>query len=362
MKKFFIIFAMFLFAAATLISCSNFNNDSDKYKPGDIFIDTEKDSDKQSSSNNDGSNDFNSSNSNVETDSDLIVVPDYITIVFSTDCGISYEDMKLEIGDNYSLPIPEQFNYKFLGWYYNDNPVASSGQWDIDGDIVELSAKWEKINEDIYKIIYDFNGGEKGGKDFPTYYDSTLDEKNKINTPIRGDGYKFIGWECNDTVTYSYKIVENTVGDIFLKALWYEYEYTYQDENGIQYFLKNDNTLSVVSYVGSVKDIFIPSTYNDYTVTEIGPYAFCGFEDKLASVQISGFIRCNIANTITKISVGAFTGCDDFKVQLQQENGEPTIEEWIDELTIEERNDHVLDVINGKRPAIGWKKYVIPGA
>ena len=46
-------------------------------------------------------------------------------------------------------------------------------------------------------------------------------------------------------------------------------------------------------------------------------------------------------------------------------NGDYGIEigqKWIEELTIEERNDHVIDVINGKRPAIGWKKYVIPGA
>ena len=119
--------------------------------------------------------------------------------------------------------------------------------------------------------------------------------------------------------------------------------------------------MSVIGYVGRPTDIVIPSNYEGFVVNEIGTYAFCGFEDKLSSNQSSGFVRCDIPDTITKISTGAFFGCDDLKVQYNYKNS-MSLEEWLEQLVIEEKNDHVLDVINGKRPAIGWKKYVIPGA
>lgn len=294
-----------------------------------------------------------------DTDTNVPETPTYVTVSFNTDGGENIERIQVELGANYVLPIPVKSNCSFLGWYYNDNEVLTSGVWSIDSDEVQLLAKWETVLTDTFKIDYDFNGGKKGTGDYPSEFKST-DKKIQIGIPTKEGNYKFIGWQDGENISYYYKINEGTNRNISLKAIWYEFNYTYQDDKGYQYLLKEDDTLSIVGFVGKVSDLAIPSSYNGYTVTEIGPYAFCGYGDKIASIQSSGFIRCDIPDCVTKISIGAFEGCDDLKVQLSYKS-EMTVEEWTSNLIIEDRNNHVLDVINGKRPAIGWNKYWIPG-
>ena len=68
-----------------------------------------------------------------------------------------------------------------------------------------------------------------------------------------------------------------------------------------------------------------------------------------------------IPYTVTKISKGAFSGCDDLKVQMLQTDKAP-LNEWIENLTVEDGNDHLIDVIQSKRPAIGWGKFWLPNA
>lgn len=369
MKKINAIIAM-LFALTVmifLVSCGDTSKTSDTY-PDHIYTDTSFDTEKDSNTDKDTNINMDSSSwldsegisdSDITSDSDIIITPSFTNVWFNSNGGNEIDGIDIFLNEDYTLPTPELFNHLFLGWYYNDTLVELSGTWNIDEENVELIAKWEKINENIYQIIYDFNGGNSGGKDFISYY-TVSNSKIKINTPMRDGNFKFIGWQCGDSVSYSYSIEKNQAGDIHLKALWYEYEYTYQDSSGLQYLLKEDNTLSIVGYVGNASDIRIPSTYDNCTVTEIGEYAFCGFEDKIANLQSSGFVRCDIPDTVAKISVGAFFGCDDLKVQLYTVNS--SLEEWVEAVVIEDKNDHVLDVINGKRPAIGWKKYVIPGA
>lgn len=305
------------------------------------------------------------SNLTQDTDSDIPSTPTYVTVVFNS-VGAGYiENMQVQFGESYSLPTPTKYNNSFIGWYYGENEIASKGEWSINQPQVELIAKWKIIDPNIYCISYDFNGGEKGKGNFPLTY-NTRDGAIQIGTPIRSGNYKFIGWQANDQIAYNFNIAEGSVGDISLKALWYEYEYTYQDNNGYQYLLKDDNTLSVVGYVGAVSNLIIPSTYENYDVTEIGPYAFCGYGDRIATLQGTSFVRCDISDSITKISTGAFLGCDDLKPQLVGQNNLTTsqwkekLENWIANLEILEQNDHVLDVINGDRPAIGWKKYWKP--
>jgi hypothetical protein len=319
----------------------------------------------------DGSNDLNSGIVDTETDTDTEIdtdidsdtndseVPTYITVSFNTDGGENIESIQLELGANYILPVPVKSNCNFLGWYYNENEVLINGVWSINNNEIQLLAKWETISSDTYKIHYDFNGGQKGSGDYPSEFKST-DKKIRIGIPVREGNYKFIGWQDGENISYYYNINEGTNKNISLMAIWYDVNYTYQDDQGYQYFLKNDNTLSIVGYVGKASNLSIPSSYKEYTVTEIGPYAFCGYGDKIASIQSSGFIRCDIPDSVIKISVGAFDACDDLKVQLSYKS-EMTAEEWTSKLIIEERNNHVLDVINGKRPAIGWNKYWIPG-
>ncbi len=370
---------LIVFFLASLFSCYGTIDDSDEFP---IFgdIDTAKDSNKKPSNPNfnpvDSSTnidsdinidiDFDSSqttdtDADIDIDSEPSIEPDYSLIIFNTDGGSKIENIIIRLGEDYTLPTPSKDGYSFLGWYFGNNKIETSGKWNLDNTEIELTAKWEKNITFEFNIEYDFNGGKKGTGIFPSGYNST-DKAFQIGRPIKEGNFKFIGWQSsNGEIVFNYNVDEGSTGDISLKAIWYEYKYTYQDTKGYQYLLKNDNTLSVVGYVGNVSNLLIPSTYNEYTVTEIGPYAFCGYGDKIASIQTSGFVRCDIADTVTKIAIGAFAGCDDLKVQLSYKS-EMSIGQWTENLTIEEENNHVLDVIKGDRPAIGWKKYWKPGA
>ena len=278
---------------------------------------------------------------------------------------ITYDAVKGEIeetqqtlifGKEYTLYTPTKLGYAFDGWYIEDELVPLTGVWAISSDVT-LVGKWIPIQ---YSVTYDFNGGtaiENGA--YPKEY-NIESTKALIDVPIAKDGYKFIGWENTDGVVFYERITKGTYGNLSLKAMWYKcIEPTFQDEKGIQYYLKSDNTLSVIGYVGPVRNLFIPCEYEGYTVTEIGEYAFCGYGLRLAATQTSSFYRCDIPQTVTKISKGAFVACDDLKVQLRYDST-ITVDEWVKTLIIEERNDHVLDVIQLKRPAIGWYKYWVP--
>ncbi len=388
MKKRIVLISLALIliiSMSSLISCDNSGyEDTDIYPNlGYTNIDTNKNSDSVTNSDivpdgtiasdndSDGSDIIVDSNTDVESDtnndidtdvdSDIIIAPYYVAVAFYID-GSVMDNITVELGKNYMFVVPKKDGYEFSGWYFNDQKIEQSGIWTISQESVELTAKWEIAN---YEIQYDFNGGSKGNGSFPSSYMMT-DEAFQIGTPKREGNYKFIGWQFNDEIFYSYKVEKGTTGNISLKAIWYEYEYTHQDQNGYQYLLKDDNTFSIVGYVGIVSNLFIPSSYESYIVNEIGPYAFCGYGDKIANLSSSSFVRCDIPDSITKISTGAFLGCDDLKPQLTGQGSITTsqwnekLENWITNLEIEEKNDHVIDVIKGDRPAIGWKKYWKP--
>ncbi len=133
------------------------------------------------------------------------------------------------------------------------------------------------------------------------------------------------------------------------------------DENGIAYSLKDDNTLKVIAYTGNPGSFTIPTEYKGYTVTEIGEYAFYGYENQIGNGTVGvaiGFVTIRISETVTKIGKGAFKDCDGVKVQYNSINASLTVEEWLSNLIVEEENDGVLDTINYKIPAIGWGPYV----
>ncbi len=265
----------------------------------------------------------------------------------------------ITVGDNYSLPILEMDGYVFKGWMANGSIIQSSGVWTDKSQELFLEPSWLKK---IYSITYDFNYGSKNYGNYPERYDIDTD-KLIIGIPQR-NGYKFIGWQFNDQIEYYWRIDAGSEGDLELTAVWYkaEVEYTFRDDSGVQYVLKDDNTLSVVGYDGINGNVKIPETYNGYKVTEIGEYAFCGYGESIVSDSIDMFVRCEIPKTVKKISIGAFAGCSDLKVQVTKLDitNDDAVIEWKNSVVIETRNDHVLDVILGKRPAIGWDKYWLP--
>lgn len=212
-----------------------------------------------------------------------------------------------------------------------------------------------------YTISYDFNGGEVDYGNFPLGYEQS-DKALYVGIPKR-EGYKFAGWQINgtDERSYYFSVPKNGVGDYELKAVWFEApSYEFQDEVGFRYIVKEDNTLSIVDYVGEGKTLAIPEEHDGKIVSEIGPYAFAGFYEKIKNLQNIDFVYINLSQNLKKISEGAFIGCTDVKPVYDDYKKDIKFEQWIAELAIEEHNYHLLDVLNYVRPAIGWYPYKKP--
>lgn len=253
-------------------------------------------------------------------------------------------------GNEYQLATPEKFGYNFDGWYNGENLVAQSGQWLFDENIT-LTAKWSLIK---FKIEYDLNGGSQGSGSWKTEY--TV-EDNNFTLPIPNKAEQiFLGWSTSDSsvIKTSFTVYKGMYsGDLKFTANWCDEK----NEDGFLFNINADGTASLMGYSGKIGDLTIPSEYNGYKVTSIANNAFNGFGEKITGTSGNNFVKIYIPNTVTRIGANAFANCDDLKVQYLSTKEVP-LETWVQSLVIESGNDHVLDVIMSKRPAIGWYKYV----
>ena len=85
----------------------------------------------------------------------------------------------------------------------------------------------------------------------------------------------------------------------------YQVEATEPDlsNNGFGFYIINSNELMITEYSGTEKDLVIPESYNNYTVTTIGPSAFSDLD--IESVTLP--------DTITEIQGYAFQSCSNLK-------------------------------------------------
>ena len=87
---------------------------------------------------------FESGTWNITKDITLEAVWDankYI-ITFDTNGGNDLEVQEVTYDTDYTLPVPKQIGYRFVGWLFNYDEFAMSGTWDKTYDI-NLTAKWE---------------------------------------------------------------------------------------------------------------------------------------------------------------------------------------------------------------------------
>ncbi|MGM9665044.1 MAG: hypothetical protein ACI3XX_00700 [Eubacteriales bacterium] len=119
--------------------------------------------------------------------------------------------------------------------------------------------------------------------------------------------------------------------------------------DGIEYSLK-DGKVSVDGYVGADKDVIIPSTIGGYRVSSISEGAFLGNVTKIERIMLP--------YGINYIGTNAFADCNDLMIEVNIAECGGTLKEWEQNVTIEEGNADVLDVIKGIRPKIGWSPFV----
>lgn len=270
-------------------------------------------------------------------------------IVYDANGGeILQSSQSVTLGASYTLITPVKLGYKFDGWFYGEALVEMSGVWTQESG-AELVAKWSL---EKYTLEYDLDGGTASGL-IDSY---TINDKITLPIPTK-EGKIFVGWSVNNgPIVKNMVLVKGSVGNRVYIAHWCDS----QAENGIIYSI-SDGVATVVGYKGTVgANVTIPAEYNGHKVVAIGNNAFSGYGVELEKVTSgSSFTTFVIPNTITRIGTNAFTECDDLKVQLADAKDDE-INAWVENVVVESGNDHVIDVIMGKRPAIGWRVYFKP--
>lgn len=261
------------------------------------------------------------------------------------------ESEEYEKGDSYTLLIPEYHGYIFKGWY-NGEALVENGTWEFTEDVT-LKAKWEK---ELYLITYELVGGSIDSGAKKSY---TVEDTYTLLKPTR-EGYVFLGWsEKNSSKVYNDMTIHaGTTGNKIYVANWSEFSYSFSGENAI-----------VTSYIfaNNRASVKIPTTINyngvDYKVTEIGASLFSGMGTRIANKEITlsngnsaSKFSVEIPRTLKKIGKNAFTDCNDVTINVVLDSG-VELSEWADTLEVAEGNDQVVDVIKGRRPAIGWSIY-----
>lgn len=113
----------------------------------------------------------------------------------------------------------------------------------------------------------------------------------------------------------------NTLGTAITRAAT---EGTYGD---FKYRMLEDGTVEITDYIGSAKELVIPSEMNGYKVTRIGSYAFnicysltkVTIEDGVTTIESDAFRNCdslisiNIPNSVISIGNSVFYGCESLK-------------------------------------------------
>lgn len=275
-----------------------------------------------------------------------------VEVIFDPNEGEMEElTQTLIYGNNYSLYVPEKNGYTFDGWYKEEELVPMSGQW-LFSEGVTLIAKWSLTT---YKIEYELNGGTAGVSNVKFEY-TIEDDTFTLFVPTK-EGQIFLGWSTSDSSAIN-KILKvhkgMNVGNLKFIANWCDE----RNEDGFYFNLNEDGTATLMGwYSERITDLTIPSEYNGHKVTSIANNAFNGYGDKITGTSGNNFMKIYIPSTVTRIGANAFANCDDLKVQYLATKEVP-LDVWVQSLIIESGNDHVLDVIMSKRPAIGWYKYV----
>lgn len=258
------------------------------------------------------------------------------------------ESIEVEYNKFYTLPIPQKQGYEFVGWFYEDKKVETSGYWPYEEDIT-LVAKWE-FSE--YKIVYDLVGGSLEDQRTGYNFDS---ETFTIGTPTK-DRYLFSHWEDDNGNKYEeYTVEQGSKGDIYLTAVWWDFE-----ENGVKYTY-DDDMLYVRTYDGTGEsEIVIPSELYGKKVTKISMGAFQNLGAKVAGQD--KVYRVYLPNSITYIGENAFKNCSNIKVVLETKSNDDYLKlagEWLENVVVEETgNEYFEDVVLLVRPTFDSSEYV----
>lgn len=296
------------------------------------------------------------------------------TITFDTNGGsMDKTQIRIKCGSGYELPSPTKSGFVFGGWYYNGEYVETIGDnWKYDIDLT-LVAEWIIRDEDsfVYEetengyTIVDYRGIASSEIIVPYEFnslkvvsikDGAFSKLSKILTSNKGEKVKLF---IKDDISYNSQNLG--ISDEIVDLI----SYSYIGEDNY-YYLDKGSQLEVVNFSGSYeKDIIVPMKYNEKPVVKIAEDLFNGAGAKVTQGGFS-YPRILIPNTINEIGKNAFANCNGIKVSLYHYNNEGKLREiidlsklfaWSENLTLEDGNGELLDVISQIRPAFGWSSY-----
>lgn len=191
-------------------------------------------------------------------------------------------------------------------------------------------------------------------------------EANMIGVPLYMIGYMYDGESAyfmgskDGADTYSTDINDVAV-------IYYKKAQTYVDGD-FEYQINKDGTATIVGYVGSsVKGFTVPMTVGGYEVSAIGENAFNGYGDSIKTAADDIFV-INLPYSVVSVEKNAFAQCANIKIQIYMQMSGTTpvalkatsryLIAWAGAVAVDTvGNEDFLDVVKGKRPAIGWNTY-----
>ena len=192
------------------------------------------------------------------------------------------EEIEIEYGKSFTLPIRNQEGYKFLGWYDSEDNLVDQTAYTYVSD-QEFTPKYGPL----FTITLDSNGGNEIE---PIEYHNT--NIISLPTPTR-EGCSFYGWFDEDG-KFLTPFNNAAMIDISLTALWVE------SNDDYSYVVNLDDEVIITFYNGSDEDVRIPSQIDGYDVVYIESSAFEN-NDNLKKVYIS--------DTVKAIGDNAFRNC-----------------------------------------------------
>ncbi len=155
-------------------------------------------------------------------DKENVTPEEKVTIKFDSNGGSKVESIEIKKGEKIVLPETTRDNYKFLGWYSKDVKADDNTTYEQD---VTLTAKWEKIKEEVKEVTMKVNFESNGGtKLSPMTFKCTNNVATLKSLPKpKKDSYVFMSWEDKHGKSILDGAKLTCDGDITLFAVW-EYD------------------------------------------------------------------------------------------------------------------------------------------
>lgn len=120
----------------------------------------------------------------------------YVKVSLNANNGITIpNELQIEYGKNYQLPIPSKQYQTFDGWYYENTLIPTTGTWTYTHSNIELKARWKTTKINVYFNV-DENYGELSTEK------QSIDVGEKFVLPVPSsikEGYMFTGWYLDKT-------------------------------------------------------------------------------------------------------------------------------------------------------------------